>query len=122
MDCRHRLGRRRHRPPDAPLTPKRTASLRADRAGVEPCREATTTSTTVPRPASTERRPLLSIDEVAEWLGVNVRRLVDDRRVPFIKWGHLLRFDPADVEEWLTHHRVELRRPPRPRDLVTEDR
>lgn len=83
-----------------------------------------TTSTTEPRPTGTDRRPLLSIGEVAEWLGVgirHIRRLVDDRRIPFIKWGHLLRFDPAEIEEWLTHHRVKTRRPLRPSDLVTGD-
>jgi excisionase family DNA binding protein len=84
-----------------------------------------TTSTTEPRTAETDRQPLLSIGEVAEWLGVgirHIRRLVDDRRIPFIKWGHLLRFDPDEIETWLAHHRVKTRRPLRPRDLVTEDR
>ncbi|HET7688791.1 MAG TPA: helix-turn-helix domain-containing protein [Nocardioidaceae bacterium] len=84
-----------------------------------------TTSTTEFRPAGADRRPLLSIGEVAEWLGVGVRhirRLVDDRRIPFIKWGHLLRFDPAEIEEWLARHRVKARRTLRPGDLVTGDR
>lgn len=43
---------------------------------------------------------LISIAEVAERLGVevrHVRRLVHERRIPFIKWGHLLRFDAAEV-------------------------
>jgi excisionase family DNA binding protein len=31
----------------------------------------------------------------------HVRRLVAERRIPYIKWGHLLRFDPADIETWL---------------------
>ena len=84
-----------------------------------------TTSTTEPRPAETDRQPLLSIGEVAEWLGVgirHIRRLVDDRRIPFIKWGRLLRFDPDEIEAWLAHHRVKTRRPLRPGDLVTGDR
>jgi excisionase family DNA binding protein len=41
---------------------------------------------------------LLTIDELAESLGVthrHIRRLVDDRRVPFLKVGRLIRFDPA---------------------------
>ena len=40
---------------------------------------------------------------LAERLGVNhryVRRLVAERRVPFIKFGHLLRFDPAEIDVW----------------------
>lgn len=50
------------------------------------------------------RRPLMSIAEVAEVLGVSVRhvrRLVQERRIPFFKWGHLLRFDPDEIEVWL---------------------
>ena len=41
---------------------------------------------------------LLNISEVANKLGVDVRhvrRLVHEKRIPYIKWGHLLRFDPA---------------------------
>lgn len=51
-----------------------------------------------------ETRPLMDLPTVAERLGVNqrhVRRLVHERRIPFIKWGHLLRFDPDEIEEWL---------------------
>jgi excisionase family DNA binding protein len=47
---------------------------------------------------------LLSIDEIAEHLGVNVRhmrRLVAERRIPYVKWGNLLRFDPVEVQRWL---------------------
>lgn len=55
------------------------------------------------------RRPLLTIIEVAELLGVEVRhirRLVHERRIPFIKWGHLLRFDPDEIDAWIDHHRI----------------
>ncbi len=48
---------------------------------------------------------------MADRLGVqvrHVRRLVNERRIPFIKWGHLLRFDPVEIEEWLDG----VRRPP----------
>jgi len=41
---------------------------------------------------------LLTIEQIADHLGVSVRhvrRLVAERRIPFVKWGHLLRFDPA---------------------------
>lgn len=57
---------------------------------------------------------LLSIAEVAEHLGVevrHVRRLVHERRIPFIKWGHLLRFDPADIQKWIDDFRQDPRRP-----------
>lgn len=51
---------------------------------------------------------LLTIAEVAETLGVNirhVRRLVYERRIPYIKWGHLLRFDPKDLTQWIDAYR-----------------
>lgn len=54
---------------------------------------------------------LVDIAWVARRLGVkvrHVRRLVSDRRIPFVKWGHLLRFDPTEIEAWIDG----LRRPP----------
>jgi excisionase family DNA binding protein len=51
----------------------------------------------------------MSIAEVAELLGVSVRhvrRLVQERRIPFFKWGHLLRFDPDEIETWLQRSHV----------------
>lgn len=51
---------------------------------------------------------LLTIVEVATALGVDVRhirRLVHERRIPYIKWGHLLRFDPAEIAAWIDNHR-----------------
>jgi excisionase family DNA binding protein len=52
---------------------------------------------------------LLDIGGVAEHLGVSVRhvrRLVYERRIPYVKWGHLLRFDPTAIAEWLEEARV----------------
>jgi excisionase family DNA binding protein len=51
---------------------------------------------------------LLDITTLAEYLGVNarhVRRLVAERRIPYIKWGHLIRFDPAEIEQWVDAYR-----------------
>ncbi len=51
---------------------------------------------------------LIDIVTLADHLGVDVRhvrRLVSERRIPFIKWGHLLRFDPAEVSAWLQQNR-----------------
>ena len=51
---------------------------------------------------------LLDIDAIAEHLGVeprHIRRLVHEKRIPFIKWGHYIRFDPADVARWLDGYR-----------------
>jgi len=56
----------------------------------------------------TDTAPLIDLPAVAERLGVNqrhVRRLVAERRVPFLKWGHLLGFDPVEVEAWLDRAR-----------------
>jgi excisionase family DNA binding protein len=47
---------------------------------------------------------LLTIDQLAEHLGVtprHVRRLIAERRVPFLKVGRLVRFDPGDIASWL---------------------
>lgn len=55
------------------------------------------------------RRSLMDLPAVAERLGVNerhIRRLVHERRIPFVKWGHLLRFDPDEIDAWLDAARV----------------
>lgn len=47
---------------------------------------------------------LLDVTEVADVLGVNVRhvrRLVFENRIPYLKWGRLVRFDPRELERWL---------------------
>jgi excisionase family DNA binding protein len=54
---------------------------------------------------------LLDIPRLATHLGVNVRhirRLVAERRIPYVKWGHLVRFDPREIAAWLD----DARRPP----------
>jgi excisionase family DNA binding protein len=64
-------------------------------------------STPPPLPAR-----LVGIAEVAELLGVevrHVRRLVAERRIPFVKWGHLLRFDPLELSAWIDEHRLASR-------------
>ena len=38
-----------------------------------------------------------------------MRRLVAERRIPYLKWGHLLRFDPRDIAAWLDDSRVQPR-------------
>ncbi len=53
---------------------------------------------------------LLGVVELANRLGTSerfVRRLVSERRVPFHKVGKFVRFDPRDIDEWLSDHRVE---------------
>ena len=51
---------------------------------------------------------LLNIAQVAHQLNVEVRhirRLVHERRIPYIKWGHLLRFDPDELHDWIDQYR-----------------
>lgn len=63
---------------------------------------------------SRKTRRLVGIADVADYLGVDIRhirRLVHERRVPFYKWGHLLRFDLAEIDTWLTECRHEPRHP-----------
>jgi hypothetical protein len=31
----------------------------------------------------------------------HVPRLVSERRIPYIKWGHLIRFDPDEIATWI---------------------
>lgn len=62
-----------------------------------------------------EFEQLIDLPTLARWLGVterHIRRLVSERRIPFHKWGHHLRFDPVDVREWLTEHRIDPTRRP----------
>ena len=52
---------------------------------------------------------LMTMDQLAERLGVthrHVRRLVDERRVPFLRVGRFIRFDPAEIADWLNGNRV----------------
>lgn len=53
-------------------------------------------------------RALIDLPTVAERLGVgerHIRRLVYERRIPFVKWGHLLRFDPDAIDAWIDQAR-----------------
>ena len=54
-------------------------------------------------------RTLIDVPVTAARLGVSVRyvrRLVAERRLPYYKLGHLLRFDPDEVDAWLDRARV----------------
>lgn len=60
--------------------------------------------------------PLLDPDAVAVALGVtrrHIQRLVAERRIPFLKIGRFVRFDPAELNVWLDQQRVEAVRPGR---------
>jgi excisionase family DNA binding protein len=52
---------------------------------------------------------LLTIEGAADFLGVSVRhvrRLVAGRRVPYVKWGSRLHFDPEELDAWIDRHRI----------------
>ena len=73
-----------------------------------------TTTSTAQTTAAHELPVLVTIEEVSEHLGVtvrHVRRLVAERRIPFIKWGHLLRFDPNQITAWLSSQHVPVTAP-----------
>jgi excisionase family DNA binding protein len=62
---------------------------------------------------ATAERELVDITWVAKRLGVtvrHVRRLVAEERIPVIKWGHVLRLYPEEIESWIDTAR---RRPSR---------
>jgi excisionase family DNA binding protein len=58
---------------------------------------------------------LVDIEAAAAQLGVSVRhvrRLVAERRVPYVKWGSRLHFDPVELDDWVDRHRVAARSAP----------
>ena len=58
------------------------------------------------RPA--RKRPLLDIPGVARYIASSVRhvrRMVSERRIPHIKVGHFVRFDPDEIDDWLQRNR-----------------
>jgi excisionase family DNA binding protein len=68
---------------------------------------------------------LIDLPTLARWLGVterHIRRLVAERRIPYLKWGHLLRFDPREIQAWLDANRRPARatgpRAPRPAGVL----
>lgn len=71
---------------------------------------ATKTAKALATDVSPLRGPLLDMDAVAAALGVTprpVQRLVSERRIPFLKVGRFVRFDPAALNVWLDQQRVE---------------
>lgn len=57
-----------------------------------------------------ESRRLLDIEGAAEHLTVSVRfmrTLVAERRIPYLKVGKFIRFDRADLDDWLDRCRID---------------
>lgn len=58
------------------------------------------------------KQPLIDMHAAADRLGTShrqVRRMVDDRRIPFVKVGRFVRFDPADLDRWIDAQKVPAR-------------
>lgn len=54
-------------------------------------------------------RALLDVNQVADRMSVSprfIRRLVEERRIPFCKLGKFVRFDPVDIDAWIDARRV----------------
>jgi excisionase family DNA binding protein len=52
---------------------------------------------------------LVDIDAVSRALGISmrqVRRFVADGQIPFVRVGHLIRFDPDDLNDWINARRA----------------
>ena len=72
--------------------------MRTDTPNPSPVRDSPTT----------ERRGLIDVPTLAVQLGVTqrfVRRLVAEGRVPFLKIGKFVRFDPNEIDEWVDARR-----------------
>jgi excisionase family DNA binding protein len=57
---------------------------------------------------TTNRPRIVDINGVAEYLGVSVRhvrRLVAEKRIPYIKWGSILHFDLDEIDAWIDQWR-----------------
>lgn len=69
-------------------------------------------TTTNSESLNTEAEVLLDIEGAARRLNVTprfMRRLVAEKRVPYLKVGKFIRFDPNDLSSWLSTRRVEIR-------------
>lgn len=54
--------------------------------------------------------PLLTVDQAAEYLTVTprfVRRLIEERRIPFVKLGKFVRLQTTDLDEFIAAGRQE---------------
>ena len=58
---------------------------------------------------------LIDVTGLAKVLGVDVRhvrRLVYEKRIPIVKWGNLVRFDPDEILDWINAKRRPASGPP----------
>jgi excisionase family DNA binding protein len=59
--------------------------------------------------SETDQQNMLTSDEVAEWLGCSksmVSKLKATRQIPSVKIGRLVRFRPADIDDYVQSRRA----------------
>ena len=78
-----------------------------------------------PPPANTAGLPtLVDIETVSRALGISmrqVRRFVANGQIPFVRIGHLIRFDSDELNQWIDARRSGLT-PPEPESCARRDR
>lgn len=55
-------------------------------------------------------QPLLNFKQAAALLGLpegSLRRYISERKIPFLRVGKLIRFDPVELRAWLDSKRVQ---------------
>lgn len=54
---------------------------------------------------------LITVEELAKYLNLNPHTIyiwVEQRKIPFIKIGRMVRFDLLEIEAWLTSKKTEI--------------
>ena len=60
-------------------------------------------------PKSSPANRLLDIEAVASWLGISphtLYKMVSQRRIPYVKVGSRVKFDPLKLEDWIKQQTV----------------
>ncbi len=55
---------------------------------------------------------MIDINQLADRLGMSVSGVytwVNQRKIPFVMIGHLIRFDSNDIDKWLEEKKVKTR-------------
>jgi excisionase family DNA binding protein len=55
------------------------------------------------------QRKFLTVKEVSEYIGIatdTIYTMVNQRRIPYVKVGRLVKFDQAALDAWLKQHTV----------------
>ena len=80
----------------------------SDQASIQALYSRRSHSVEVALPVPITNVALMNSEQFAARLGVTprfVRRLVEQRRVPFLKIGKFVRFDPDEIERWIAGQR-----------------